>query len=282
MRLHWNGCGLLLHEVCHLIHQLTLPDGLNNDVVKKAYGLAKVSGLYDTIRRRDWAGQLQDFDLAYAMVCIERETFVLVDALRGTGPLANLKLQMTAICIQVDWKEFFAEMSVSYWCQGYAELDEMDKNQIMLCSPPFMEPNVLNRLRKNGVTGEKTNNAGDRCNKEQQDSGTNCCLSWKRSFFSSKTKKNWPHCNKFYPFTRGQLKRHDHDTYQTIDSLWKDIAKWNDPWNNNNNGEEVEMGMCTRAPGCFWFCPSSWGGRIRRNACCWISPPVVPIEAFQQ
>ena len=28
MRLHWNGCGLLLHELCHLIHQLALVQGL--------------------------------------------------------------------------------------------------------------------------------------------------------------------------------------------------------------------------------------------------------------
>ena len=38
------------------------------------------------------------------------------------------------------------------------------------------------------------------------------------------------HCNKFYPFTRGQLKYHDRATYDVMEKLWtEDIANWEDP-----------------------------------------------------
>jgi hypothetical protein len=51
MRLHWNGCGLLLHEFCHLIHQFTLVDSLENATVIKAFESATNSGLYDSVLR---------------------------------------------------------------------------------------------------------------------------------------------------------------------------------------------------------------------------------------
>jgi len=51
MRLHWNGCGLLLHEFCHLIHQFTLPNGLENETVIVAFETATKSGLYDNTLR---------------------------------------------------------------------------------------------------------------------------------------------------------------------------------------------------------------------------------------
>ncbi|GKZ01410.1 hypothetical protein MPSEU_001091800 [Mayamaea pseudoterrestris] len=57
MRLHWNGCGLVLHELCHLIHQFALADGLENKPVMEAYETARASGLYANVRRRDWAGK---------------------------------------------------------------------------------------------------------------------------------------------------------------------------------------------------------------------------------
>lgn len=61
MRLHWNGCGLLLHEFCHLIHQLCLD--LDNEKVKQLYEDARDSGRYDQTLRRDWAGLDEDFDM---------------------------------------------------------------------------------------------------------------------------------------------------------------------------------------------------------------------------
>ena len=98
MRLHWNGCGLLLHEYCHLIHQCCLPppatstsspsqspptsptsmspslstgidldnnadNGLYNITVINAYETAKRSNLYDNVLRRDWAGKMEDYDM---------------------------------------------------------------------------------------------------------------------------------------------------------------------------------------------------------------------------
>lgn len=235
MRLHWNGCGLILHELCHLIHQLALPQGLDNDQVKKAYGLAKVTGLYDTIRRRDWVGKAQDFDLAYAMVWYE-----WFDRERNCFCTSNNLIALTTVAftsLQVDCKEFFAEMSVAYWSQGYDELDTQDRNRIILCSPPFMEPNVLSRLRKKGIID---------VDHHRQKKKRNCFFQFP---FPLAEKKHPPsHCNKFYPFTRGQLKYHDPDTFRTIESLWQEVSDWEDPWHN-----EAEDGLCRRAPGCFLF-----------------------------
>lgn len=39
-----------------MIHQLTLPDGLENSTVIDAFEMATKSGLYDNTLRRDWAG----------------------------------------------------------------------------------------------------------------------------------------------------------------------------------------------------------------------------------
>jgi hypothetical protein len=63
MRLHWNGCGLLLHELCHLIHQFALEDGLYNEVVLNTFKIACESGLYEETLRRDWAGLEEDSDM---------------------------------------------------------------------------------------------------------------------------------------------------------------------------------------------------------------------------
>ena len=68
MRCHWNGAGLIIHELCHLIHQHCLFDGLFNGKVVQAYEMAKKSGLYDTTLRRDWAFLECESDLAYAMI----------------------------------------------------------------------------------------------------------------------------------------------------------------------------------------------------------------------
>ena len=67
MRLHWNGCGLILHELCHLIHQVVLPDGLDNAKVQALFEQARASGLYNRTLRRDWAGMPVCHDMAYAV-----------------------------------------------------------------------------------------------------------------------------------------------------------------------------------------------------------------------
>uniref|UniRef100_A0A7S3KWZ5 Uncharacterized protein n=1 Tax=Amphora coffeiformis TaxID=265554 RepID=A0A7S3KWZ5_9STRA len=112
MRQHWNGCGLLLHEYCHVIHQHVL--GLQNQRIIDLYEDACRSGRYDRTLRRDWAGKEDDHDMHYCMV---------------------------------DHKEFFAEISVTYLAQGYKHLDRADTSQLETCSPPIMEPIVRQRLR---------------------------------------------------------------------------------------------------------------------------------------
>lgn len=61
MRLHWNGCGLLLHELCHLIHQFCF--GLEDEGIEGLYEQARTSGLYDQTLRRDWAGYIEEDDM---------------------------------------------------------------------------------------------------------------------------------------------------------------------------------------------------------------------------
>ncbi|GAX21621.1 hypothetical protein FisN_29Hh056 [Fistulifera solaris] len=161
MRWHWNGCGLILHELCHLIHQFAL--GLDNSMIRDAYQKAKLSEKYEQVLRRDWAGLPIDCDLAYAMV---------------------------------DEREFFAELSVTYWSHQYKTLDNASHTKILQSSPPFLEPTTRARLGLKPL--EKNEHAH--------------------------------HCNKFYPFTRGQLRHYDAETCQVFDALWTEIAGWEDPF----------------------------------------------------
>ena len=192
MRLHWNGCGLMLHELSHLIHQLVLPLGLENLVVKKAFERARIVGLYESVRRRDWAGRERDFDLAYAMV---------------------------------DFKEFFAEMSVTYWSRGYEELGQSNKSRMLQCSPPFMEPGVIARVRERLSPEEQRDLRVIDANESRPNT-------FNARFFCFNGSSPSPcliHCNKFYPFTSGQLKYHDPSTFCVIEKLWKEVAEWADP-----------------------------------------------------
>lgn len=50
-RLHWNGCGLILHELCHIVHQLVLTNGLHNGKVQDMYDAAMASGKYEEVFR---------------------------------------------------------------------------------------------------------------------------------------------------------------------------------------------------------------------------------------
>ena len=40
---------------------------------------------------------------------------------------------------------------------------------------------------------------------------------------------NVKHCNKFYPFTRGQLRFYDKELHDRMQSIWKTISSWEDP-----------------------------------------------------
>ena len=164
MRQHWNGCGLLLHEYCHMIHQHVL--GLENQRILDLYQDAKQSGRYERALRRDWAGKDVDYDLHYCMV---------------------------------DAKEFFAEISVTWWSRGYRDLDQpKDTTRMEDCSPPIMESNVRQRLQ---------NHMGRLLDPAPPKEG---------------------HCNKFYPFTAGQFRNHDPELYQRMERLWESIASWKD------------------------------------------------------
>jgi len=114
MRLHYNGSGLILHELCHIIHQKVLPGGLRNAMVIEIHKIAKQTGKYSKVLRRDWADRSVDTDKAY--------------------------------CI-VNHKEFFAEISVAFLADFYHDLDDAGDTTVMAeCSPPFISPGLVDRI----------------------------------------------------------------------------------------------------------------------------------------
>lgn len=213
MRLHWNGCGLLLHEFCHLIHQFCL--GLDHPVVEQFYVEAYKSGRYEETLRRDWAGKAQDFDMAYAMV---------------------------------DLKEFFAEMSVTYLSNGYTDLDKSNKFVMEDCCPPLLEPVVTKRVsRKHGLEDNPYHDesSDDKCSflsilRRRKAVPKLRMLDpiWQEAAIGRGC-RDITHCNKFYPFTRGQLKYHDPALYIAMRNLWNEIAMYDDP-------EEESSSCCLR------------------------------------
>jgi hypothetical protein len=183
MRAHWNGCGLLLHELCHLIHQSVF--GLDCPVIQDLYQTALASQRYDTVLRRDWMNRATGAsDQAYATL---------------------------------NHKEFFAEMSVTYWATGYTELDEADCNDIRACSPPVIENTALLDAR-----------LGDK-----ESLWTMVWRWWLDVFTIPPTPSSLKHCNKFYPFTRGQLKSYDVALEREMAFLWHKVAQWKDKSNYN-------------------------------------------------
>lgn len=181
MRWHWNGCGLLLHELCHVIHDRVL--GLDCLRIQRIYYKARASGKYENVLRRDWAGEDQgERDLAYCMV---------------------------------DYKEFFAEMSVTYLSQGYCGLDSSPSTCIASCSPPIQEPGVKERIIRKGIIDSDTEETG-------------LMTLIRRSLFPEWRCDLDGHCNKFYPFTRGQLQHHDPELFNDMEAIWSDVADWED------------------------------------------------------
>ena len=137
---------------------------------------------------------------------------------------------LTAYCM-VDHKEFFAEMSVTYLSHGYRPLDKEEKMLMESCCPPLLQPSVTDRvLNQRGIIDEPTMD-------EQR------CWWWLPPQRTPKIRlvdpvfqetalarscKDVVHCNKFYPFTKGQLRYHDPATYKAMHSLWREITRWND------------------------------------------------------
>lgn len=200
----------MLHELCHILHQFALSDGLENTRVIEAFNRARNSRLYENVRRRDWAGKDEDFDLAYAMV---------------------------------NCKEFFAEMSVTYWSRGYQDLDTQDETQVLVSSPPIMEDTVLERIRSQMPERAKEANAMG----AYWDQPTGAIHTWVHNLFSSKQRKHLL-CNKFYPFTSGQLKHYDRATYEAMDQLWKEICQWKDPHDEKVEACHGNLRACFKKP----------------------------------
>ena len=123
----------------------------------------------------------------------------------------------------VNYKEFFAEMSVSYLSSAYRELDETCRELLDQCSPPLLAPNVVERVKSNSTS----------CFLVSTEPKT-ATSSYKKSWFqlfskqSSIQSSSHAHCNKFYPFTKGQLKFFDPLLHDTMEKLWKDIDRWVD------------------------------------------------------
>lgn len=200
MRLHYNGCGLLLHELCHIIHQKTLPGGLNNAMVIEIHKKAQESRKYSKVLRRDWALKDFDTDMAY--------------------------------CI-VNHKEFFAEISVSYLADFYHDVDGAGTTVMARCSPPFVAPPVIERIYQRAIE--------DQVGKPQIE-GRQIMLSSTYRVMA-KTDMVLPHCNKFFPFTKGQLRRYDPRVFTCFAKLWQFIEGWED-----NEGRQC--GRCSSFDWC--------------------------------
>ena len=322
MRLHWNGSGLLIHELCHLIHQCCLEDGLENRTVEALYGQADASGRYEKVLRRDWAGKTTKtnndiyFDNINSNSNGEEEK-------RGDEQSSPADFDLAYA--MVDQKEFFAEISVAFLCNGYHALNKADPNVMEACNPPLLHPDVSERVRVLATQRERehatanTNNdythhfyhsiereysyiESDDDNNDDSKIGRVvhdknslplCCwaplplmnqLVRKIGLIlqrqpATKSNNNDPdnnhsqlllrmvdpvfqeeamsrncanvhHCNKFYPFTRGQLRHHDPDLFSDIRNLWREVSMWEDPLASMRTKKRL------RCRSCFRWCPS--------------------------
>ena len=107
----------------------------------------------------------------------------------------------TAYCT-LNHKEFFTELSVAYLCDAYIHLEtDNEKGCMMTCSPPFLN---------NFDEGKRNHSNNFKC-------------------FSPLRHEGKSHCNKFFPFTRQQLRSHDPPTYSVLKDLWLMISSRDDP-----------------------------------------------------
>ncbi len=90
-------------------------------------------------------------------------------------------------------------------------------------SPPFQAPEILNRRRSNDLTHSSNNE------QQGQDSLFHNFITNLGNVFLT---RKGSHCNKFYPFTKKQLKSHDHVTFVHMTEIWRIVASWKDPLAN--------------------------------------------------
>ncbi|KAL3800541.1 hypothetical protein ACHAW5_002000 [Stephanodiscus triporus] len=171
MRLHYNCSGLILHEICHIIHQHVLPGGLGNAMIIELHEISEQCGKYAKVLRRDWALKDVDTDMAY--------------------------------CI-LNHKEFFAEISVAFLADFYQDVGA-GTTIMAKCSPPFVSPAIIERIRQQSSVSMRS------------------CVSGTRLSIMVV-----PHCAKFFPFTRSQLRRYDPRVFKSFVKLWQFIEDWED------------------------------------------------------
>ncbi|KAL7530086.1 hypothetical protein ACHAWF_003239, partial [Thalassiosira exigua] len=177
MRLHYNGAGLLLHELCHIIHQKALPGGLANAMVVEIHKVAEESGKYSQVLRRDWALKDKDTDMAYCLI---------------------------------NHKEFFAEISVAFLADFYHDVDGAGFAVMAKCSPPFVSPVVVERIQQQALGSDQA-----------------LCTT-KCRVMAQMDRMILPHCSKFFPFTKGQLRRYDPRVFKCFMKIWEFIEGWED------------------------------------------------------
>ena len=296
MRLHWNGSGLLIHELCHLIHQCCLEDGLENQTVEALYERANISGKYEKVLRRDWAGKTTNITngTSNSNSNTSNNNFNTVEEeiiIQQQQAIDHQPADFDLAYAMVDKKEFFAEISVAFLCNGYHAMDKADPNDMNDCNPPLLHPDVTERVLAAQHEYKTNNNAKTTVptsndyhyyhHVENKHHGTNdsndsktegdektlsvCCraplpiihqLVRKVSFALQQRRHdtntngynnqlrmvdavfqedaismnciNTYHCNKFYPFTRGQLQYYDPDLFDGIQNIWREIARLGD------------------------------------------------------
>lgn len=149
-------------------------------------------------------------------------------------------------------KEFFSELSVTFLADAYHEYDEAEM-RMEECSPPLMAPSVVERVRSKGydlisvddrlVPSDrslepllKSESSVDHvANKVQRPVVDSFYGVW-QLLNRRDSELNWTrfsHCNKFYPFTKGQLKHHDPDLFAVYTDLWTQIGAWRDDKKEN-------------------------------------------------
>lgn len=128
---------------------------------------------------------------------------------KGDWALKDVDTDM-AYCI-INHKEFFAEISVSYLADSYHDFDGAGTTIMAKCSPPFVSPAVIERIQQQTL----------------QDSQSSC--SSKCRVMPRIDCMVLPHCSKFFPFTKGQLRRYDPRVFKCFVKIWQYIEGWEDP-----------------------------------------------------
>lgn len=180
-------------------------------------------------------------------VWTKTKTWVSRVAVLSPGSHHNLIYCPLAYCI-VNHKEFFSELSVTFLADAYHEFDA-EETQMEKCCPPLMAPTVVERVRLKGYNVIRVEEGSVHSNgslspliepKQTLDKQVATKVRWpvtdsirgvwqllsRRDSDSMRAKI--PHCNKFYPFTKGQLEKHDPDLFAVYTDLWTQIEAWHD------------------------------------------------------